>query len=493
MTQSAGVAATAMAESRLAAFLWRSAGDLRLGVVLKATFRMHHEQRMQQIAPEPFLVGDENEPADDLIPFRQTADVWVAGFARKPRNEVEAALRLWVSRSGVTLIDRVVAIDRSRWGAGRLDLAQTSLGPVAHPSAFETAEGIIDLPADTDYERFQWARPEQRIVSLSGHEWVGVSGSVLAPVAVISQLPRVRATANVYYRDVPAACRPVALAADLIAVDAGAWTCSVTWHGQVDLEVEGEQRDLHVVGGVTTNDEELKTENPFLVAERTPDGAPGRKFATLPFQKMSAATPPSASETAAEAVVDLRATMVGAGVKTVRATPFDAPVPSSRGRDKLGTTLVEALVRTPATPFDRVPRRSPSEAPPAAFTSVPPSSLPPSRTFRAPHPVGKDTLDGGVDVIGAPATPFDGGPIPEIEPAGPASTTLEEEGAGITTLDNVGAALRETLPFDRGPKRPPPLVVAEAPKSDPTVLPFRTPKKSFGAAFLEAFASVTNP
>lgn len=507
MNAPAAVAATALSQSRVAAFMWRNAGELRLSVVLKATFRMHHEAHMEQIAPEPFLAGEESEPADDLIPSRQTADVWVVGYARKPHTAEEALLRLWVSLGSHALIDRVVTVEPEEWAkpgkGGRLELSRTALGPVAHRSGFETGSGIIELPAGSDRERFQWAPHEQRLTSLAGSEWVGLSGAVLEPFAVISQLPHVRATAHVYDRAAPTAARLVTMAADLIAIDAGAWTCSLTWHGEVDLSLVGETVELHVVGGVTTFGEELATHNPFStpnplsLLRETARGVTPRKFATLPFRR-----PP---EGRARADVEARP---GAKENGAPATPFDAPpgdeaplsaasssVTSRRHARKLGTTMVEAFVERPATPFD-APRRAPSQAPPPGFTEAPPSSLPAATPFddaawkKLPTHAGGETLD-------------DVGEAWKNIPTHAGGETLDDVGAAWRelpahlsgeTLEDVGDALREPpLPFAQQSKRPEALRVRPAPASDPTVLPFRRPKKGFGAAFLAAFEALDVP
>jgi hypothetical protein len=314
------VATTAAAGSCLAAVLHHH----HLEVVLTATFLMRHEARMVPTTPEPLAPPEPSAPGAAAAPL-DGVRVWVVGFARQPRDDDEAGLRLWVSHGDCVLVDRVVRVEPERWArpgqAGRLDLAASALGP----------QGAA----------------EQRVEALCGHEWIGVAGPVLEPAALIAQLPDVCATARLYRRGV-AGGRDVQLAADCVVIDAGAWSCTITWRGCLDVAADGDE-GLHVVGGVTIDGCELATKTPFVDLRGTGPVGDHVPQPVLPFRPAAGARP------------------------------------ARRGALAEGDRAV-----LPATPFDVGARPSPPSArPPTAFTLPPPSSLPPVTA----RPAISSTLD----------------------------------------------------------------------------------------------------
>jgi hypothetical protein len=431
MTRSAGVAATAVSQSRLAAFLWRRSGALRLGVVVKASYHMRADARMEPTRAAPLDV-DHGAGPHDFVPCRAQADVWVTGAARRPRDAGEAMLRLWVSREDEVLVDRSVAVEPRAWAApgrdARFDLAETALGPSRHAAPFDTRGGIPDMAGSA---LFQWAPPEQRVAALDGDEWVGVSGAVLEPRALISQLPLVGAIARLFQPDDDAG-REIPLALDRVAIDVGTWSCSVTGRGELAAD---EGRDaLHVVGGATVDDAPLLIVSPYAGLHETLRSKPA-KAVTLPFQRA----------------------MVAPGERPkrapspVQATPFD-PVPALL--QATATSLTETLEVSPrsgpATPFEPRARRA-NQRPPQEFNRTITEAAPPSTT-----------------------------PIPAVDSRPPSTTPMP-----VTA-----PALRPTvdLPFRPAGKIAPPARHA----ADPTVLPFRptaagpAEKRSYGDAFLAA-------
>lgn len=536
----APVGITPLGKAACAALAFRVGGQMRVAVIVKATFTIAQDQPMALVDPDPTLHADKRLPggaadsiseASDLVPYRPRADVLLRGYVRAPwgRPVPSMAVRLMVARGHALLLDKRLAVRGSpdpsglsrdpspfesmilayelaarspenpvgipegegRW-ANIFDPRQpgrpVGFGPIsprwpsrrrllgAHEASLDAP--IPNLPVDFAWAYFNAAPEDQRIDFLRGDEWVGFEGMSAQLPRVQSYLPRARAAARVHGPGLdPHAGQPLSLVADTLAIDAASMRCWVVWRGSFPAAHEGALASYHVYAGVETADRSLI----FPVGHAAPSARGGP-----PSRPVARAGPPSRP------------------VARVNARPRASP-------QTLEMPAYPADAMRPATPFEPSPssevpvtldlanaaRRGPRDAPVTPFIGsaaqpardAPRGPLPPATPFetrgRSSSPL---TGQARVDVtphIAMPVTPaFSETAIVEPPAATPAVVEAAIVEPDLPRVEPRAVELAAAAPL-----------IVEPPAAEPPSAPEPAPElpRTLGGHFLAALARRAGP
>ncbi|MCC6523839.1 MAG: DUF2169 domain-containing protein [Polyangiaceae bacterium] len=424
----------AFGRAAAASSVYRLAGQLSLGVVVKATFALEHGREATPREPEPVATKDRYfdrsparslEAASDLVPYKPRGEVWLRGHAYAPGGvprataavrlalrgaeaRVDKTLHIYGDRSGPTAppaaFQRMPLVyERAAGGPGTdnplgvpvdgpgqpnlvdpSDPTRTAcFGPVSPywparkrlvPAGVRRAldQAVPELPADFDYEYFCSAPADQRTTFFRGDEWLVLDGMHPALARVQTRLPRARAAARVVW---PLPARPpaeVALALDTLVVDADRLTVTAVWRGLVVGVRAEDVGAVRVVAGAVLGDE------PFVWPEVAPLPAPAASPAprAAPPPPRRAAIEDPLSQTSMLSRDDDAAAAHRTATPFARVpppTPASAPAPESPDFGEVtGFFDPRAAAARPVTPFSPSPHRS--TAPP----SITPASSPPA-------------------------------------------------------------------------------------------------------------------
>lgn len=286
---------------------WHRDGDAFLTLIVKATFAYGATGEAWLVEPEPLSleIAEEAVPepllrrgartarATELAPNLRRAGLSVLGFACAPSGTMarHIELRLAVSRGDDTLVDKrlVVVGDRQSEdafpdpfdalpivdelcfggpgdpenprgvGAGPdpstlpnvlpFDRSArfASFGPLPakKTSALFTSldEPVTEIRADADWEAFQTAPADQRLVGarefFAGDERLVMQGMDREAPVVDVKLPRVRALAR--WTRTGRGARALELRADCLVVDTEARRVSLTWRGQIPAPADPDE------------------------------------------------------------------------------------------------------------------------------------------------------------------------------------------------------------------------------------------------------------
>lgn len=294
--------------------LWRFRGQLRVTVILKATFSLVH-QGMMKLGPRAQILTEDvhhgNSPVrsvrftNDLAPYLPQTDVLLTGHAYAPAGEPAA----WVT-AGVGILDGYEPIlekyldvrgdlgpdggiqpfqkmplvyERAYGGPGWEDnpFGVGAGGTRGEPNVFYigdrkrsagfapfsahwparkrlvTAEvrkalslPIAEIPEGFDWSYFQAAPKDQRCPFLSGSEWIVLQGLRPDERRVRTRLPAVKGRALVFWAGEHPAEEPLELIADTLRIEPDKGVCSVTWRKSFAVAEEGDLADLRVLAGV---------------------------------------------------------------------------------------------------------------------------------------------------------------------------------------------------------------------------------------------------
>jgi hypothetical protein len=445
ITEAPHVTITALGRVSATTLLFRASGQLRVAVVVKATFLLAQDGPMILVDPAPIVRGDQHQGGDpdrslcaasDLVPYRPLADVLLAGHARAPieGSTARLGLRLMVARGQDLLLDKRLAaqgppdargeptpiasvpleyeraarsadnpvgaqVERGAWPE-ILDrwhrAAPVGFGPIAAhwparrgllPDPEVLRAPIPSLPADFPWDYFNAAPPDQRIEFLRGDEWIGFEGMNSQIPRVQSHLPRALGLAKLYG---PAPGlqpgRAIALVADTLSVDADQLRASVVWRGSFAVSSEGSLADLRVFAGVETAFDPLA-------------------FPASYEEALALACAPASA--AAEAPVSTVDMSMGAFERA-----REAPTMPFEPHDPLPPRDPSSRWLPPATPFDRLElwgsKPSPTPIPPPGTAEIAPDLVALARAARMPFapsippPPPPDLLAAPLP----PATPF---------------------------------------------------------------------------------------
>jgi uncharacterized protein YjbI with pentapeptide repeats len=302
------------APSTCGAVLWRSRGEARLTIVVKATFGIVPEGVARPVAPPGLVVRDvhyRDDPrrsvhfASELAPYLAQAEVLLTGHAFAPGGRPVASLtvRLVVQRGATTLFDKatIVAGERDPSGArkpfqnaplvyelARFDAEENphgltpeqgeprlvsprsptrpgGLGPLSrHAAARARLTGganpdalvgsRVDLPDGVDFGFFQASPTDQRMDFLQGDEELVLVGLHPALPVTRTRLPQVRALARLYRGG--AAEQDLELYGDTLSFDTSLQTVTVLFRNNLTVK-EAELEELTVYAGISSEGREL--------------------------------------------------------------------------------------------------------------------------------------------------------------------------------------------------------------------------------------------
>ncbi|MBI4952280.1 MAG: DUF2169 domain-containing protein, partial [Myxococcales bacterium] len=445
----------AFGRASAASSVYRLAGQLSIGVVVKATFALEHGREAVPREPEPVATKDRYfdrsparslEAASDLVPYKPRGEVWLRGHAYAPGGvpRATAAVRLAL-RGSEARVDKTLHIygdraaptappaafqrmplvyERAAGGPGTdnplgvppdgprqpnlvdpSDPTRTAcFGPVSPywparkrlvPAGVRRAldQAVPELPADFDYEYFFSAPADQRTAFFRGDEWLVLDGMHPALPRVQTRLPRARAAARVVW---PLPARPpaeVALALDTLVVDADRLTVTAVWRGLVVGVRAEDVGAVRIVAGAVVGDE------PFVWPEVAPLPAPpAPPVAPAPPRRAAIVDPLSQTSMLSrdeDAAAAHRTAMPFARAQAPAAAP--APEHPDFG-EVTGFFDPRAAAARPVTPFSPSPHRStapPSMAPPSsppAAGSSPWAAIDDADTTVADEPTAGDAL-----------------------------------------------------------------------------------------------------
>lgn len=308
----------AIGSSAAEAVVWRTRGELRVTVLVKACFGFEADAPMRALEPEEILRADVHHGrnpsrsvwlTNDLAPYLPRADVILTGHACAPAGQTVdgMSVRLAVYGDGplldrsinvhgdrangaVTPFERVPLVyERAHGGIGVADnpfgvgagddgrqpnlvdpadpLRAACFGPIGRSwparrkllraADRQALEGpVIELPAGFDFTYFQAAPPEQQIGYLVGNEWVVLEGVHPVEVQIASSLPSAIGRARVFGLG-PGPGRALALVADTLRIDGDTLTCQVVWRGSFPIPALSVLDTLAIYTGVETADAPL--------------------------------------------------------------------------------------------------------------------------------------------------------------------------------------------------------------------------------------------
>ncbi|XXT19113.1 DUF2169 domain-containing protein [Sorangium sp. So ce429] len=322
-----GAAATAVA--------WRSRGQLRVTVIVKATFAFAADAEMPRVEPQQVLPGEVhhgNNPGrsvrltSDLAPHLDRADVLFTGHAHAPPGAPVHSLpvRLVISDEGGVVLDKELLV-QDRAGFQRMPLVyeralrgendqENFLGVRATGDPADPEANIIDplqparaagfgpiarawparkrllgatprkaldapiaeIPDAFDWSYFQAAPPDQRVRPLRGGEWIELHGLHPTAPRLRTRLPEARGRARIHGLSGSGVGegQPLDLVADTLRIDGDEQRCTVVFRGSFPVPDEAALAAVAIVAGVELPGEPLAwPERPPERAAREPAGA----------------------------------------------------------------------------------------------------------------------------------------------------------------------------------------------------------------------------
>ncbi|MEZ4301221.1 MAG: DUF2169 domain-containing protein [Polyangiaceae bacterium] len=408
---------------------WRMRGELRVTVIVKGCFELVADAPMRVLEPEEMLSAEVHHGRNpsrsvcltsDLSPYLPKADVVLTGHACAPEGQTIEGIRVRLavfgerplldksilvygdtSKTGTRQFDRIPLVyERAYGGIGVADNpfgcgadGGAKMPNLVHPQdAGQVAcfgpigrswpnrrkllknidrkalEGpILEIPNGFDFAYFQAAPADQQIGHLQGNEWLVLEGMHPRAMQITSCLPAAIARARVYGLG-PGPGRSLALAADLLRVDADSLSCQVVWRGSFPLS------DASLLDAITIHAGIESAESPIVWPEAPEPRTPSIAAAPAPVAPPARGSSPG-SAAAPPAPPSYRGGQPPAAPPGPRDShPEASGAPSTRRRTPASwdTTMeippdLEAQVRSPAVPF----RDGPADLAPSPASSRP--------------------------------------------------------------------------------------------------------------------------
>ncbi|MBK8256961.1 MAG: DUF2169 domain-containing protein [Polyangiaceae bacterium] len=449
---------------------FRAGGQLRIAVIVKATFIVTPDRPMLWIDPAPLsteaVLGTASAADYDLAPWKPQVDVLLRGSAKAVGSVTSPSLpvRLMISRGASIVLDKKVNLPNPT-KAARLPLAG-DFGAVAPHApvrralvSFESeveflSDPIVSFPPDFRWEYFNVAPLNQRVPKLHGDEWVRLEGTHFQLPYLQSELPGIQALAKVFApTDEYRSGRPLPLVADTLTIDVDRTRAWLVWRASFPVERESDIATFHVVAGAETGAKPAEFPRSYDEVRRAPvTGA-------APKPKPSADTPVEKGKTLT----------VDDCVPIAPPTPFASPAAKSWGK-QLAALSPADFARLRGAAGVSQPPANPKPAPEPAVTEAP-------THYEKRH---VHTLDPEAGAVGriplpfqkAPASPLKSqanapipisrpsppvAPLPRAAPSPPAakSTPSYIKSTFNLTLAPDERAAPVLLPFSVQPARPP--------------------------------------
>ncbi|MGK4008716.1 DUF2169 domain-containing protein [Sorangium sp. So ce1036] len=306
-----GAAATAVA--------WRSRDQLRVTVIVKATFAFAADTVMPRVEPQKILRGEVHHGdnpgrsvrlTSDLAPHLERADVLFTGHAHAPPpgTPVQSLpVRLAISDEGGALLEKELLV-QDRAGFQRMPIVyeravrgendqENFLGVPATGDPAEVEANVLDpreparpagfgpiarawparrrllgstprkaldapiaeIPDAFEWAYFQAAPPDQRMRYLRGDEWIELHGLHPTLPRLRTRLPEARGRARIHGLSSAGVSegQPLDLSADTLRIDGDEQRCTLVFRGSFPVPDEAALAAVFVVAGVETVDAPL--------------------------------------------------------------------------------------------------------------------------------------------------------------------------------------------------------------------------------------------
>ncbi|WP_437334665.1 DUF2169 family type VI secretion system accessory protein [Sorangium sp. So ce394] len=307
-----GAAATSVA--------WRHRGELRITVIVKATFAFAADAEMPRVEPQKILHGEVhhgNNPGrsvrltSDLAPRLDQADVLFTGHAHAPPPGAPVhslPVRLTISDEGEVLLDKELLV-QDRAGFQRMPIVYeralrgesdhenflgvqatgdpsdpeanildplhparaAGFGPIARawPARRRllgaTPRKALDAPIADIPDAFAWAYyqaapPDQRTRPLRGGEWIELTGLHPTLPRLRMRLPEARGRARIHGLSAFGVSegQPLDLHADTLRIDGDEQRCTLVFRGSFAVPDEAALAAAAIVAGVELPGEPLE-------------------------------------------------------------------------------------------------------------------------------------------------------------------------------------------------------------------------------------------
>ena len=457
-------AAVPVGKAAAAAVAWRFRGELRVTVIVKATFSVAPDVAMTRVEPEATA-------ANELAPYLKRADVLFTGGAAAAGAQVGIA----IAGGAQPLLDKTALV-----GAA----GGAPFGPIPRAAPLpDLGAKVTEIPGTFDWDLLQASPPDQRTDYLRGDEWIVIEGLVPGHAELRARLPGARAQARIYglSRWRIAEGKALAMNADALHVRGDDRRCTMTWRGSFALPDEAALDTVRIVVGVELPGEPIAWPDRADVLRQPSPAAVQKADATLPLPD-SAAVPISSARDATVPLdvagplrSPLDALMAAAAARKPAASPAVAPsAPRASPRGPADATLpVDAAVAgAPLLPF--------IAAPPGAPPAIAPAEPRPRRAARSSADA---TLPVPEATARPPTLPFEGAVPPEPPPPGPPASRPDPPPRPAEPGPVAKAPTREilaTTPSTEERKAPPAKRPAEQklpPKVDVANKLYGSPKK----------------
>lgn len=314
--------------------LWRFRDQLRVTVIVKATFSLVHQGLMKIARPDPIFTADihhGNNPlrtvrySSDLAPYLPATDVLLTGHAYAPSGERAT----WVT-AGIAILDGYEPVfekyldvrgdtdregkikpfqkmpllyERAFGGPGWEDnpFGVGASGARGEPNVFYIGDHrrsagfgpwsphwparrklitndvrraieaqVAEIPEGFDWSYYHAGPPDQRCAFLGGSEWVVLQGLRPDLRRVRTRLPAVKARALVFWAGEAPEEEPLELIADTLRVDPDRGVCSVTWRKSFAVADEVDLSHLCVLAGVEVGGQPIAWSLPGVARKSLP-------------------------------------------------------------------------------------------------------------------------------------------------------------------------------------------------------------------------------
>ncbi|WP_437724057.1 DUF2169 family type VI secretion system accessory protein [Sorangium sp. So ce861] len=299
---------------------WRSRGELRITVIVKATFAFAADAEMPRVEPQKILHGEVhhgNNPGrsvkltSDLAPHLDQADVLFTGHAHAPPPGAPVhslPVRLTISDEGEVLLDKELLV-QDRAGFQRMPIVYeralrgesdhenflgvqatgdpsdpeanildplhparaAGFGPIARAwparrrllgatprKALDAA--IAEIPDGFAWAYYQAAPPDQRTRPLRGGEWIELQGLHPTLPRLRMRLPEARGRARIHGLSAFGVSegQPLDLRADTLRIDGDEQRCTLVFRGSFAVPDEAALAAASIVAGVELPGEPLE-------------------------------------------------------------------------------------------------------------------------------------------------------------------------------------------------------------------------------------------
>jgi hypothetical protein len=246
----APLAVGAVGDVLATSLMWRYGGQLHLCVTVRARYALVDDGVAERIATQ----GVANlAPADDVVPYRDSCDVWMVGHCHGQPLSPDAPMTTRLSLLG----GREQLLDRQHRLLKGSDLGVAGYGPRRTNKRLEEliVSDVVEIPRSFDWSKLHATPPNQRVRYLEGGEHITIE-NVLEQGKMRCRLPHAAGEAQIWSRGSRPtdAGYPIHLAADTLGIDADTASMTIVWRGSFPIDDAAVPARLIIAAAVREND-----------------------------------------------------------------------------------------------------------------------------------------------------------------------------------------------------------------------------------------------